>query len=114
MPLGASPLLASGRPSNIGLSVVPEIALLTCLSLYSPGRGTVRVFLRSSGSTPPFADDFLRHGQSESLHPQSHFVTCRRSPEVSSTAFNAQPPGLTTSALHAYALPIHRFASPSP
>jgi len=75
-------------------SVVPEIALLTCLSLYSPGRGTVPVVLRSSGSTTPFADDFLRHGQSESLHPQSHFVTCRRSPEVSSTAFNAQPPDL--------------------
>src|SRR5437660_12466220 len=90
MPLGASPLLASGRPSNIGLSVVPEIALLTCLSLYSPGRGTVRVFLRSSGSTTPLADDSLRHGQSQSLHPQSHFVTCRRSPEVRSTSFNPQ------------------------
>src|SRR5437588_9473839 len=94
MPLGASPLLASGRPSNIGLSVVPEIALLTCLSLYSPGRGTVRFFLLSSGSTTPFADDFLRHGQRESLHPQSHFVTCRKSPELTSTAFNAPPPDL--------------------
>ena len=37
-PLGASPLLASGRPNNIGFlpRVVPEIALLTCRSLYSP------------------------------------------------------------------------------
>ena len=36
----------------------------------------------------------LRHGQGESLHPQSRRVTCRRSPEVSSTAFDAQPPDL--------------------
>jgi hypothetical protein len=36
----------------------------------------------------------LRHGQNESLHPQSRSVTCRRSPEVSSTAFHAQPPDL--------------------
>ncbi len=36
----------------------------------------------------------LQHGQGESLHPQSRCVTCRRSPEVSSTAFDAQPPDL--------------------
>ena len=36
----------------------------------------------------------LRPGQVESLHPQSRRVTCRRSPEVSSTAFDAQPPDL--------------------
>src|SRR5215467_3511694 len=32
--------------------------------------------------------------QEESLPPQSRSVTCRRSPEVSSTAFDAQPPDL--------------------
>src|SRR6266853_2534256 len=37
-PLGASPLLASGRPNNIGFlpRIVSEIALRTGLSLYSP------------------------------------------------------------------------------
>ena len=37
-PLGASPLLAAGRPNNIGFlpRIVPEIALLICRSLYSP------------------------------------------------------------------------------
>jgi hypothetical protein len=45
----ASPLLASGRPNNIGFlpRVVPEIALLTCPFLYSPLQG-YRSGLRSS------------------------------------------------------------------
>jgi hypothetical protein len=36
----------------------------------------------------------LRQGQDESLRPSHDSVTCRRSPEVSSTAFDAQPPDL--------------------
>ena len=36
----------------------------------------------------------LRHGQSESLLLSHVFVTCHRSPEVSSTAFDAPPPDL--------------------
>src|ERR1700678_3950473 len=42
------------------------------------------------------------------------FVTCRRSPEVSSTAFNAQPPDLPNSELDGYGLRNHVFARPPP
>ena len=38
--------------------------------------------------------ELLPQSQGESLHPQSRGVTGRRSPEVSSTAFDAQPPDL--------------------
>ena len=42
----------------------------------------------------PQPADFCGTIRMKSLHPQSRCVTCRRTPEVSSTAFDAQPPDL--------------------
>ena len=97
-------------------SVVPEIALLTCHSLYSPKWGTVRAFGHRSrlglSVAPPFGlgvppypcrlHDRLRPPFADCCGTprMSRFIlshdslTCRRSPELSSTAFDAPPPDL--------------------
>jgi hypothetical protein len=130
MPLGASPLLASARPNNIGFLPcgVPKSALLIGPSLYSPGGvpfgpalivpGVAYRLLRLSAfGVPPYprrrhdllCPRLLRHGQEESLPPQSRFCDL---PQISRGKFDRlrrATPGFTTSELDGYGL-RHAFA----
>lgn len=60
--------------------------------LLTPLRGTVRAFPTVVGTMP--SADFCRTVRETHISLSRDFATCGSSPEVSTTAFNAQPPDL--------------------
>jgi hypothetical protein len=85
LPFALFPLRGTVRPS---IPVPGSAYPLLHLSAWSASRA-----VPTAGSTVPFADfcDTVKVNRFTLSHES---VTCRRSPEVSSTAFDAQPPDL--------------------
>ena len=69
--------------------------------------------LPTTGPTLPSAD-FCDMVEVNRFTPSHESVTCRRSPEVSSTAFHAQPPNLQPVPFDGYGLRSHVPARPAP